>query len=68
MINYFILFVGFVFLFLDNFFEDKYDCIKKTHYYIFIISGGLMWIIGILKLINNGFLSKEETILLGKTD
>ena len=68
MVNYFILFVGFVFLFLDNFFEDKYDCIKKTHYYIFIISGGLMWIIGILKLINNGFLSKEETILLGKTD
>ena len=68
MVNYFILFVGFVFLFLDNFFEDKYYCIKKTHYYIFIISGGLMWIIGILKLINNGFLSKEETILLGKTD
>ena len=68
MVNYFILFVGFVFLFLDNFFEDKYDCIKKTHYYIFIISGGLMWIIGIFKLINNGFLSKEETILLGKTD
>ena len=68
MINYFILFVGFVFLFLDNFFEDKYDCIKKTQYYIFIISEGLMWIIGILKLINNGFLSKEETILLGKTD
>ena len=68
MVNYFILFVGFVFLFLDYFFEDKYDCIKKTHYYIFIILGGLMWIIGILKFINSGFLSKEETILLGKTD
>ena len=68
MVNYFILFVGFVFLFLDYFFEDKYDCNKKTHDYIFIISGGLMWIIGIVKFINNGFLSKEETILLGKTD
>ena len=67
IINYFILFAGFVVLFVDYYWERKYEKIKKAHSYIFIVSGVLMWIIGILKVINQGYLSKD-TILLGQTD
>ena len=59
IVNYFILFIGFLFLFLDCYFDREKDWIKKTHSYIFIVSGALMWIIGILKIINQGFLSKD---------
>ena len=68
IINYFILFVGFGFLFFDYYYEHEHNWLKKTRCYIFIVSGAIMWIIGILKFINNAFLSKEETVLLGKTD
>ena len=67
IVNYFILFVGFVFLFIDFYWNKKHSWITKVHYYIFIISGVLMWIIGILKIINQGFLSKD-TVILGQTD
>ena len=67
IINYFVLFVGFVILFADYFLNKKYKWIEKVHCYIFIVSGALMWIIGILKFINQGFLSKDF-ILLGQTD
>ena len=68
MVNYFILFVGFLLLFFDNYYGQKHKQLTKARCSIFIISGIIMWSIGILKLINNAFLSKEETILLGKTD
>ena len=67
IINYFILFIGFLFLFLDCYFDREKDWIKKTHSYIFIVSGALMWIIGILKIINQGFLLNDIP-LLGQTD
>jgi len=67
IVNYFILFVGFVFLFIDFYWNKKHSWITKVHYYIFIVSGVLMWIIGILKIINQGFLSKD-TVILGQTD
>ena len=67
IVNYFILFVGFVFLFIDFYWEKKYNWIDDVHYYIFLVSGALMWIIGILKIVNQGFLSKD-TMLLGQTD
>jgi hypothetical protein len=67
IVNYFILFVGFVFLFIDFYWEKKYNWIDDVHYYIFLVSGALMWIIGILKIVNQGFLSKD-IVLLGQTD
>ena len=67
IINYFILFLGFVFLFIDFYLDREYDRIKKIHCYIFIVSGAIMWVIGILKFINQGFLSKD-IFLLGQTD
>ena len=67
IVNYFILFVGFVFLFIDFYWNKNHTWITKVHYYIFIVSGVLMWIIGILKIINQGFLAKD-TLILGQTD
>ena len=67
IVNYFILFVGFVFLFIDFYWNKNHTWITKVHYYIFIVSGVLMWIIGILKIINQGLLSKD-TLILGQTD
>ena len=67
IVNYFILFIGFVFLFIDFYWNKNHTWITKVHYYIFIVSGVLMWIIGILKIINQGFLSKD-TVILGQTD
>ena len=43
--------VGFVFLFLYKYFEVGW--IKKAYSYIFIIIGGLFWITGLLKMIDN---------------
>ena len=67
IVNYFILFVGFVFLFIDFYWEKKDSWIDDVHSYIFLVSGALMWIIGILKIVNQGFLSKD-TVILGQTD
>ena len=43
--------VGFVFLFLYKYFEIGW--IKKAYSYIFIVIGGLFWITGLLKMIDN---------------
>ena len=67
MINYIFLFIGFVFLFCDKFFGKKHNWIKKAHNYSFIVAGGFMWIIGVLKFINQAFLTKDNR-LLGQTD
>ena len=68
IINYFILFVAFGFLFFDYYYEHKHRWIKKAQSYCFIVSGCFMWIIGIIKFINHAFLAKETTILLGNSD
>ncbi len=60
-INYGILFIGFVFLFADKFFEKNW--LKYVHPYVFIVAAAFMWIIGILKLINNGMVNKSITML-----
>ena len=67
IINYFILFIGFLFLFIHCYFDQEKDWINKVYSYLFIVSGALMWIIGILKIINQGFLTKDN-FLLGQTD
>ena len=67
IINYFILFIGFLFLFIHCYFDQEKDWINKVYSYLFIVSGALMWIIGILKIINQGFLTKDS-FLLGQTD
>lgn len=51
IINYFALFVGFIFLFLYDYFEK--DWIKKTYSYMFIAIGGLFWLTALLKMIDN---------------
>ena len=51
IINYFILFVTYVFLCVYKF--SKNDMIKKINSYIFIVLGAFYWIIGILKIFNN---------------
>ena len=68
IVNYFILFVAFTFLFFDYYYQHKYSWIKKAHSYSFLISGCFMWIIGIIKFINYAFLTKQTTILLGISD
>ena len=60
-INYGVLFVGFVFLFADKFFGKNW--LKLVHAYAFIVSAGIMWVTGLLKLINNGMVNKSITVL-----
>ena len=52
IIDYVILFCGYVFLFFYKYIET--DWVKKVHSFIFIVSGGLFWITGMLKMIDNG--------------
>ena len=60
-INYAILFLGFVFLFADKYYGNKW--IKYVYSYAFIVAAALLWITGILKLINNGLINKSIKIL-----
>ena len=66
IINYAVLFVGFVFLFADKFFE-KTKWLKYVRYYAFIVSAAFLWITGILKLVNN-CLNNKLNVILGPTD
>ena len=68
IINYFILFVAFAFLFFDYYYKHKYNWLKKVYSYSFIVSGCFMWIIGIIKFINYAFLTKQTTVLLGNSE
>ena len=52
VIDYAVLFLGFVFLFAYKYFGNKW--IKYIYSYIFIVAAALLWVTGILKLINNG--------------
>ena len=56
-INYLALIVAFIFMIVDKY-EDK-NWIKKTFGYAFIVSGGLFWITGTLRIINGQFLNKS---------
>ena len=53
------LFIGFIFFFLYKFFDK--DWMEKAYSYIFIISGGLFWLTGLLKMIDN-FLTDKPLI------
>ena len=66
IINYAVLFVGFVFLFANKFFE-KTNWLRYVHYYAFIVSAAFLWITGILKLVNN-CLNNKLNVILGPTD
>ena len=66
IINYAILFVGFVFLFADKFF-GKNKWLKYVYCYVFIVSALILWITGILKLVNN-YLNNRLVKFLGSTD
>ena len=55
-INYLALIVAFIFMIVDKY-EDK-NWIKKTFGYAFIVSGGLFWITGTLRIIDGQFLNK----------
>lgn len=61
IIDYLILFVGYLFLFFYKYIEI--DWIKKAHSYIFIISGALFWITGILKFIDSSLVNSTISIL-----
>ena len=53
-INYIILFIGYFFLFVFKYNDVKW--IQKTYSYIFIVSGALFWLTGLLKIIDNDLL------------
>ena len=61
IINYIILFCGYVFLFFYKYIETNW--VKYVHSYIFIVSGALFWITGILKLIDSAFVNYSISIL-----
>jgi hypothetical protein len=52
VVDYAVLFLGFVFLFAYKYFGRKW--IRYVYSYVFIVAAALLWITGILKLINNG--------------
>ena len=52
IVDYAVLFLGFVFLFAFKYFGNKW--IRYVYSYVFIVAAALLWITGILKLINNG--------------
>ena len=59
------LFIGFIFLFLNKYFDATW--IDKAYSYIFIVIGALFWLTGLLKMIDN-FLPNVSIIFLYPTD
>ena len=53
-IDYLVVAAGFVFLFIDKYIDKKWS--KKTYGIIFMVSGGLFWITGLLRFINSSVL------------
>ena len=62
IINYIVLFIAFVFLFVDTYFKTK-KWIKYVYCYAFIVSAGFLWITGILILLKNGWANISFRIL-----
>ena len=64
VVDYAVLFLGFVFLFAYKYFGNKW--IRYVYSYVFIVAAALLWITGILKLINNGLV--KSIAFLDPTD
>ena len=62
IINYAVLFVGFVFLFADKFFGNN-KWLKYVYCYDFIVSAAILWVTGIFKLVNNCLNNRLDKIL-----
>jgi succinate-acetate transporter protein len=60
-LDYLAVAVGFLFLIISKY--SDIDWIKKVHGYAFIVSGGLFWITGLLRFINNAFLNNNLGIV-----
>ena len=56
-INFLALVVAFVFEVVDKYANKKKK--KKTYGYAFIVSAGLFWITGIMRILNNQFLNRR---------
>ena len=61
IVDYIILFCGYVFLFFYKYIETNW--VKYVYSYIFIVSGALFWITGILKLVDSALLNYSLSIL-----
>jgi hypothetical protein len=59
------LFIGFIFLFLYKYFEQ--DWMSEAYSYSFIVIGGLFWLTGLLKMIDN-LMTNKSIILLMPSD
>ena len=56
-INYLALVVAFAFMIVDKYVNR--DWCKQTFSYSFVVSGGLFWITGLMRLLNSQFLNKR---------
>ena len=64
IIDYAVLFITYVFLFAYKFFKNK--IIGHIDNYMFIVGGGLFWLTGIFKLLNN--LLESSIVIFEPTD
>ena len=60
-IDFIILAIGFIFLFLDKYIDKKWS--KKTYGIIFIVSGGLFWLTGVLRIIDHFYLENKFSLV-----
>lgn len=61
IVDYVVLFLGYLFLFFYKYI--KTDWIEKVYSFIFIVSGALFWITGLLKIIDSGLNDSSISIL-----
>ena len=57
-INYLALLVAFAFMIVDKY-AKKNSWTKQTFGYAFVVSGGLFWITGLMRLLNSQFLNRS---------
>ena len=60
-INFLALVVAFVFEVVDKYANKSWA--KKTYGFAFIVSGGLFWITGIMRILNNQFLNRTLVLV-----
>ena len=65
IIDYIVLFLGYLFLFFYKYIKTDWG--EKVYAFIFIVAGGLFWITGLLKIIDNG-ISESSIGLLQPSD
>ena len=61
MVDYIILFCGYLFLFFYKYIETNW--VRYVHSYIFIVCGVAFWITGILKLVDSALLNDSVPLL-----